>query len=154
MLVYPIPPAPRTAVLIGGFRSRGLVRVFVDGWTDETARFAPQSIAGRLDQLFVLDSIARPTHALIVIRREWERAVPGEDRDRLWRAFGVPLFEQIVDEDCALLAAECEAHEGLHIEPRWFAVGDHEIDRTPCGCGKLSPRLIERESLRRAASAG
>ncbi len=152
-LVYPIPPAPRTAILIPGFRSKGAIRVFENGWTEETNRFDPQSITARLDQLFALERIANPTHALIAIRREWEPAISDADRERLWRAFRVPLFEQIVDDRCFLLAAECEAHEGLHIESRHFIVGDHEIERTPCGCGKKSPRFIERHFVRQAAAS-
>ena len=153
-LVYPIPPAPRTAVLLAGFRSKGSVRVFPDGWTEEAARFAPQSLAGRRDQIEALKGIAQPTHALIVIRREWETGLSAQDRDCLWRAFRIPLFEQIINQEGVVLAAECEAHNGLHIESQWLAVGDHEIDRSLCGCGKASPRLIEREVLHKVAAGG
>ena len=152
-LVYPIPPAPRTAVLIACLRSKGTIRVFPDGWTQETARFSPQSIAGRLAQIETLEGIARPTHALIILREPWEPGLTSSDRDRLWRAFRVPLFEQIIAEDGVLLAAECEAHNGLHIESRRFAAGDHEIDRAPCGCGKTSPRLIA-PTVQRVAASG
>jgi hypothetical protein len=120
----------------------GAVRVFPCGWTKETEGFAPQSIAGRLEQIEQLVGIAAPTHALIVLRREWEPGLSPEDRAFLWRAFGVPVFEQIIAEDGELLAAECEAHDGLHIESRHFAAGDHELDRSPCGCGKTSARLV------------
>jgi hypothetical protein len=152
--VYPILPAPRVAVLIPGFRSKGCVRVFPDGWTDETAKFAPQSIAGRYEQIEALQGIATPTHAVIVIRREWEPGVSSIDRERIWRAFRVPIFEQIVAEDGSLLAAECEAHDGLHIASRKFTVGDHEVERNRCGCGNKSPRLMQREVLHTVAAAG
>ena len=151
--MYPVQPAPRTAVLIAGFRSKGPIRVFAEGWTEKTARFDPQSVAGTLDQLYALRRTARPTHALIVVRREWERAVIDADRDRLWRAFGVPVFEQIVDANSSLLAAECEAHDGLHIEGRSWMAGDHEIDRTPCPCGKQSPRLVDRAKVQIASAS-
>ena len=36
-------------------------------------------------------------------------------RDKLWRAFHVPVYEVLFDEDTGLLASECEAHEGWHI---------------------------------------
>ena len=156
-LVYPIPPAPRTAVLAACFRSKGPVRVFPNGWDEEAARFAPQSVAGRLEQLEALKGIAIPTHALIVIRNQWEERVSVQARERLWRAFRVPLFEQIVDEDGTLLAAECEAHEGLHLESRRFTAGDHEIDRRLCPCGRSSPRLVAVErtvTLRSVAASG
>ena len=31
-------------------------------------------------------------------------------RDRLWRAFHVPVYEVLFDEHAGLLASECEAH--------------------------------------------
>lgn len=141
--VYPVPPAPRTAVLIAGFRSTRSVRVFAEGWSERASFFAPQSVAGTIRQIEALKGIAEPTHALVVLRREWEPAISVEDRARLWHAFHVPLFEQIVAEDGTLLAAECEAHCGLHIQSRRFIAGDHEVDRAQCDCGRTSPRLID-----------
>ena len=153
-LSYPVPPAPRTAVLAPMFRSKGAVRVFREGWTDAAARFVPQSIAARRDQIENLAGIASPTHALIVLRWDWEPGLTLADRDRFWRAFGVPVFEQVISEQGELLAAECEAHQGLHIVSRRFAVGDHEVDRSPCPCGKTSPRWIEQPSRTRTAVGG
>ncbi len=140
---------------MAGFRSKGRVRVFPGGWNDEVERFAPQSIAGRAEQLEALEGIARPTHALIAMRREWESGLPAETRERFWQAFRVPLFEQIIGEGGELLAAECEAHRGLHIESSRFVAGDHELERTKCACGKSSPRLIVvPRVLHRVASFG
>ena len=63
--VYPIAPAPRTAVLVSWFSkekfgkdrfskdrfgSRSL-RVFADGWGAEAAAFEPAAIAGTYQQL-------------------------------------------------------------------------------------------------------
>ena len=151
---------PRCAVLVGGFRSRafrsgGQVRVFREGWSDEAAKFEPQAIAATLPQLDALAGSVTLTHAVIVLRKQWEPGLNEAERDRLWRAFRVPAFEQIIAEDCKLLASECEAHDGLHIESAKLAVGDHEIDRSVCPCGKTTPRLVgaERtEALRRAAA--
>ncbi|HEV3342634.1 MAG TPA: hypothetical protein VG125_19840, partial [Pirellulales bacterium] len=79
-----------------------------------------------------------------------------EDRERLWRAFRVPVFEQRIDESGCLLAAECEAHDGLHIEARELHPRPGEVLETaPCGCGRTTPRLIapERvENLRKVAA--
>ena len=154
--VYPIPPAPRTAVLFPGYRSRGRVRVFSkgvlsEGWPAELASFAPQAIAGTLEQLEAVAATAITlSHAIVVIGK-WEDArVTEADRERLWMRFRVPVFEQIVAGDGALLAAECEAHNGLHIEAEvlrpdhWqgTALPHNEIDRSPCLCGRTAPRLI------------
>ena len=154
VLSYPILPAPRTAVLNALIRSKGNFRVFAGGWSEDAVRFGAQSIAGRLEQIEELRSIASPTHALIVLRWEWEPGLSLEDRDRLWHAFGVPAFEQVIAANGELLAFECEAHCGLHIASRRFAAGDHEIERSRCACGKTSPRWIERTARPRTAVAG
>ncbi|HLH40898.1 MAG TPA: hypothetical protein VKX39_17235 [Bryobacteraceae bacterium] len=151
-MIYPIRPVPRCAVLADGFRSLGPVRVFPSGWNEEAAKFDPQAIAAPLPRLETLAGAVTLTHAVIVFRRQWEPRLDAAQRDRLWRAFRVPVFEQIIAEDCTLLAAECEAHDGLHIESAKFAAGDHEIDRSACACGKTTPRLTGREAIRRAAA--
>lgn len=143
LFIYPLRAVAKTAVLIGGLRSRGPVRVFEDGWSEEVRVFEPQSIAATLEQLEALAGIASVTHAVIVLRREWQPRLTEADHDRLWDAFGVPSYEQILGEDGVLYATECEACDGLHIESAKFAVGDHEIDRTPCECGRRTPRLVE-----------
>ena len=38
-------------------------------------------------------------------------------RVTLWQGFGVPIFELYLGPDNGLLAAECGAHEGWHLEP-------------------------------------
>jgi len=162
--VYPIPPAPRTAVLIPGYRSHGRVRVFSkavlsEGWLAELASFAPQAIAGTLDQLKAVAATAITLSHAIVVVGKWEDArVTEADRERLWMRFRVPVFEQIIAGDGALLAAECEAHNGLHIESEalrpdtlqpdhWqgTALPHREVDRSPCVCGRKEPRLIPAE---------
>jgi hypothetical protein len=146
-LFYPIPPVPRCAVLMRGFQSRFPVRVFSRGWTEEAAKFAPQAIAATLPQLEALAGVVHLTHAVIVFRKDCEPRLKPDERERLWRAFRVPVFEQVIAPDGAVLAAECEAHSGLHIESPKLAVGDHEVDRSACGCGRTTPRLIDVERL-------
>jgi phenylacetate-coenzyme A ligase PaaK-like adenylate-forming protein len=156
--VYPIPPAPRTAVLIPGFRSHGCVRVFAKGWCEEAANFAPQAIAGTLGQLEAIaasgSSLDSLSHAVVVLGR-WEDARVSEaDREMLWRRFRVPVFEQIVSRNGVLLAAECEAHHGLHIEADAARARGREtqrIDESKCACGRTTARII---SLDEAAREG
>jgi hypothetical protein len=160
--VYPIPPAPRTAVLIPGYRSQGRVRVFSTGalsggalsagWLAEVLSFAPQAIAGTLQQLEAVAATAITlSHAIVVIGK-WEDArVTEADRERLWTRFRVPVFEQIIAGDGALIASECEAHNGLHLEAEALRPDtlrphrEDEIDRSPCLCGRTAPRLISAE---------
>jgi hypothetical protein len=156
VLVYPIPPAPRTAILVDGFRSSGNTRVFENGWTEEAAAFMPSAIAGTPAQLHALPPMPSVKNALIALVHPGEPPLTEDDRERLWRAFHVPIFEQRIDNSCHILAAECEAHDGLHIEsPELFPSGGEILETAICGCGRSTPRLIaaERaENLRKVAA--
>jgi hypothetical protein len=146
--LYPLSLEPRTAVLSRCFRSGGNIRVFPQGWCEEAAAFQPATIAGSKAQLTSLLA-KRPvslTHALIAVLRPGEKLVTEGERERFWRAFGVPIFEQIVDSSGHLLASECEAHDGLHVdaaevELKTFELHGYRLDHTPCGCGRRSPRI-------------
>jgi len=140
MLAYPVPPAPRTAVLQPWFRSGGAVRVC---GTDDWDKFYPCAIAATWPQLEALMRTKVPalTHALIVLARPGDALLTGSQREKLWTAFRVPVFQQIVNGCGTLLAAECEAHDGLHIESSQVAAIGAPLDRTACGCGRTTPRL-------------
>ena len=145
--VYPISPAPRTAVLVPWFRAAGLlagpVRVFPDRWNQEAAAFAPAAVAGTFEQIRALAQIQVPslTHALIVLARPGGRRLAENDRELLWQNFRLPVFEQIIGSSGDLLAAECEAHDGLHVESSDLPVGRETIDNSPCPCGRKTPRI-------------
>ncbi len=80
-------------------------------------QFAPEAIAASLDTLKQLaqSGAPAPARAILVISGLGEGALYEADRETLWHAFEVPIFEQRHGADGALLAWECEAHEGLHI---------------------------------------
>lgn len=122
------------------------MRVFPQGWCAEAARFAPQAIAGSLTQFEAIASTEMTvSHAIVVIGRIEDARVTEQDREKLWARFRVPVFEQIVGEDGALLAAECEAHCGLHLMGPGIGLSPDNtgtIDTSPCGCGKTSPRFV------------
>jgi len=88
------------------------------------------------------------------------------DRDRFWRAFQAPVFEQFRGFHGELLAWECERHHGLHVEPESASFERQEdelvmtsmgnlrypvlrlttgiagvIEENGCGCGSTTPRL-------------
>jgi len=169
--VYPIRPSepgrapPRTAVLVPCFRARGPVRVFRKGWSSDgwskvsenrekwwkkIRKFAPEAVAATLDQLRPLAyaKVVSLRHAVIVLRRKNEARLSEADRDWLWAAFRVPVFEQIVGEDGELLATECEVHNGLHIESDALRRNPKDpnlkegLDPSPCPCGRNTPRLF------------
>jgi hypothetical protein len=159
-LVYPVPPppgqaVPRTAILLPWFSPAGEARVFPSGWGPDVAAFMPCAVAGSLEQLVALAGLATPTHAVIVLLRAGQQHPTEADRDRLWRSFRVPVFEQIVGQSGELLAAECEAHDGMHITSPRLRVTGERIERAPCACGRETPRLASAEPvevLRRVAA--
>jgi hypothetical protein len=145
--VYPISPAPRTAVLVPWFRAArlptGPVRVFPDGWNQEAAEFAPAAVAGTFEQIRALAQIRVPslTHALIVLTRPGGRRLSERDRECLWQDFRLPVFEQVIGLSGDLQAAECEAHDGLHVESPDLPLGRETIDTSPCPCGRKTTRI-------------
>jgi hypothetical protein len=96
---------------------------------------------------------ASVTHALIRLLRPGETLITGAERDRFWRVFGVPLFEQIVDRSSRVIARECDAHDGLHIHSDEFELTGYQLDDSPCGCGSKIPRL-RAAALEQAAAGG
>ncbi len=136
--VYPVHPAPRTAILVhwfheNAFESRPL-RVFRDGWNEDAAVFAPAAVAGTFEQLSELARSGIPslTHSVIVLWRAGESRLSETDRDTLWDAFRVPVFEQVIGKSGKRLAAECEAHDGLHIESPALPLENECVEEAPC----------------------
>ena len=158
---HPMDPAPRTAVLSACFRrprlrSNHLVRVFPEGWSEEVSAFAPAAIAASRQQLLGLAAIGRPpvlTHAVIALAGPGDPMLSSAERARLWTAFRVPVFEQIIGKDGELLAAECEAHDGLHIETPGLPWTGYRLELAPCGCGRKTPRLTTAEPAERERTA-
>ncbi len=137
--VHPLDPEPRTAILAGGFEESKLVRVFPQGWSEQAARFHPTSLAGPVEQLRrAARAGAELEHAVIVFTREGDSGLSQSDREWLWDAFGVPVFEQHLGPRNQLLAMECDAHCGLHVVT---ACADLDLDYDPCACGNAAPRL-------------
>jgi hypothetical protein len=141
---YPAGRPPRTALLVDWFRGRGEVRVFEKGWSGEAARFHPGAIVGTWAQMQSLMQRAdvRPGHAIIVVARPGQGLLSPACREQLWRAFQVPVFEQLIGRHGVLLAAECGAHNGLHIESANVPLDHYAVDASPCACNRTAPRLI------------
>jgi len=160
---YPVPPAPRTAVLVSWFRPALLpsqpVRLFPQGWGAEATRFEPSAVAATVEQCRRLCGVLIPslTHALVVLERPGWPRLTEPDRDLFWRAFRVPVFEQIIGPSGQLLAGECEAHEGLHIEAPGLRLAAEIVDSAACPCGRKTPRFglqhVARQVRRVAAYA-
>ena len=140
-------PAPRTAVLVPWFGSgrfsRSRVRIFRHGWGPDAAAYEPAAIAATLEQVRALDQpgISSLTHALVILWRPLQERLSEADRDSLWRSFRVPVFEQIIGKSGELLAAECEAHDGLHLMSPALPLDNEYVDAAPCPCGRKSARI-------------
>lgn len=89
--------------------------------------------------LLVLPSLSA---AILVLTTVGEMPLTAHDRDLLWCAFGVPVFEQLLDAGGRVVANECEVHDGLHLMPGIKAGDlDGEITADHCECGSETPRL-------------
>lgn len=159
--VYPVHPAPRTAVLVPWFHESALasrpVRVFPQGWSVDAAAFAPAAVAGTIEQLNALarEGIRSLTHSIIVLWHPEQQRMTDADRESFWRAFRVPVFEQVIGKSGKLLAAECEAHEGLHVVSPSFSLHGEPVDESPCPCGRKTSRIgvTHRATLERRIAA-
>jgi hypothetical protein len=101
-------------------------------------------------QLGLLDLPSLNT-AIVVLTSLDESPLATRHRDVLWRAFGVPVFEQLRGLDGAVIARECEVHDGLHIMMHIVTSLPHlkgEIVADHCACGAETPRLRNRPPVR------
>ncbi|HSU61979.1 MAG TPA: hypothetical protein VLI55_21900 [Bryobacteraceae bacterium] len=135
------------------------------GHAAELGELAESVRAGLID----LSSV---DHAVFALTKCGDSPISDILRVLLWQCFGVPVYELLVTEDSELLAADCEAQEGWHLQPGMEAsLLDREIVlRTPgiralhtgltaeieaegCPCGRITPRIMNVERLRGPAAA-
>ena len=141
--VHPLDPAPRTAILVPGFKTTRTIRVFPHGWNAAAAKFAPESVAGTFEQLLLLAGTRVVlSHAVICLAWKRDDLLSSGERDLLWNLFGVPLFEQYLDSRNRRIAFECEAHSGFHAAP---AYAEANGSRCPCGTGVLAAMNLAAE---------
>jgi hypothetical protein len=178
-LRYPSNREVRTAVLGLRVAESSLLRMFSPGeidqrFLDEMRRFEPEAIAAPVNVLLQLaESIPALTRAVIAFSGLELGVLSEADRDSLWRAFEVPVFEQYLGLDGSLVAWECEAHEGLHTVAENAIIEQNSrselvltcltghrypvirlgtgltarLTEEDCGCGEPGPRLIGLEPL-------
>lgn len=186
-LQHPCEPAPRTAILVEGFELKGNVRTYAPGDVEGLLKFGPECLAGPAETLLHVGRgirrgrIALPTlrHSVVVFSDLRNGMLAEADRDALWSAFRVPVFEQLRGLSGELVAAECEAHNGLHLCAR-EAVMEFDpcrhrpellytslvnpsrpairlatgwspiVDEGVCACGTSHPRLMDLVAVERA----
>ena len=140
-----------------------------------TERGTPGALCGSLEDLLRLAARVEAGEATppLTARRLTIRTPLGERlasesaRDSLWRAFELPLFEELTGSEGEVFAAECDAHSGFHLETdsaifeAWYGelvvtslvavrypilrlrtgwVG--AIDRCACPCGERLTRFV------------
>jgi hypothetical protein len=89
----------------------------------ELSSFAPQVLAGMTEDLenFAYGVFLGAWEAPPLDTAVFNLTVLGHDpitasrREKLWRAFRVPVYELLFDREAGVLASECEAHEGWHV---------------------------------------
>jgi hypothetical protein len=140
-----------------GFEQSSKVRIFADSRGKRLKRFGATALAAPVSKLRELaaaiesgrDEIRPLRHFLVSFTGTDHGEIHEEDRERFWRVFQVPVFEQRLGFDGRMIAYECEAHHGLHIETdlRYptLRVGTRmtaRIQHDCCDCGNASARVI------------
>jgi hypothetical protein len=122
---YPLQPRPR----IAHFQASDQF----DPGDAGTAAF-PASMLPR-----VWDSVWTPLYPVVVFTGPGYGVLTEEDREQIWRRWGVPVYEQMMDSDGRVVAEECDAHDGLHLVAgaAWAGAAEHG----ECACGLEGPKV-------------
>jgi hypothetical protein len=149
-LHYPVNPLPRLALIGLDLPIRKPARYFPELDMEALSRFRPEAIAAPLETLQRLASLVSLGQfdpqslccPLAIFTSPESSFLAVEERELLWSAFQVPLFEQVRDASGMLLAWECEAHTGLHVpHPALGPSAGVSPLEEPCGCGSAVPRF-------------
>ena len=168
MIPVPISPQTRIASITVNKIEAGHFRHFArEKWPD-IEMFRPQILIGDMADLEKLASLSEmgaldtsSVDTAVLVATGWN-AAPMTDVQRvvLWQAFAVPVYELLVSPKGYLMASECEAHIGWHLESRVSVsrartgltlqvrqgrerLGtDARIASAVCACGRRAPRII------------
>jgi hypothetical protein len=126
MFPYPLQPCPAIAVLSRHFPG-------------DTDLEGAGTVAAPINAILEIDPQKwSPDYPVIVLSHVDDGLITDADREYIWRTFGVPAFEYVLNGDGRIVARECEAHHGLHLE----GLVDGEVTADPCPCGRLGDRLL------------
>jgi hypothetical protein len=151
-LRFPLPVPARLAVVDADFHLATNMKAFAVHDIRGLADYAPEALALPLGSALALADqklhgrLDLPSLKLAIVvfsSLDLNAAGPlgGHHRDLLWKAFGLPVFEQLRGWDGRVFARECEVHDGLHFEEALLTLHSAETLRVPCDCGKETPRL-------------
>jgi len=166
---FPLPWHGRLALVDTQLRGDTSMANFTSADLSAIETFAPESIALPLSlalsyatqRLAGANLLPSLRCAIIVLSSPQTPCGPMTDdhRDLLWRAFGLPVFEQLLGADGRVVASECEVHDGLHAEGGATLLAGEaggcsaEIVTGHCYCGLETPRLRNIVRLRERAAA-
>jgi hypothetical protein len=161
---------PRMAQITPGALQFEATYFAAERW-DELETFCPETLVGAGADLQWLaekvrcdEVVLRSVNSTIFVLTSIGDA-PADDMLRvvLWQTFGVPVYELFLGADGMVLAGECEAHEGWHVEEGChFYLSNRDeliidlrhikgirtgltavVEREPCVCGRRGVRLLE-----------
>lgn len=173
-LLGPIDCLEQTAVYPEGrWREIGTLPLdILAGTVEQLQSFASKVFRGTLKSPGL-------TVAVFAFSSAGQEPLNATQREQLWRAFGVPVYELLIDKEAGVLASECETHEGWHVRHRQlrFELSSgriifqkHGLAASPvftgltasgldgmCACGDESPLLrnvsLQQVKQRRARAA-
>ena len=166
---FPLPSPGRLALVDTHLRSAVTAANFASADLAAIETFAPESIALPLStalsyatqRLAGANLLPSLRCAIVVLSSLPTPGGPMTDdhRDLLWRAFGLPVFEQLLGADGRVVARECEVHDGFHADDGGALLAGEaaghsaEIVTGLCYCGLETPRLRNMVRLRERAAA-
>lgn len=170
-LPFPAAPGLRIAQTSPRATFPGVEAFAFDRWQALEA-FRPQILVGPALALHMLAvrvqekalDLASVDHAIFVTSECDASTLTDSARVVLWQTFGVPVYELLTDSKGQLLACECEAHDGWHVEPHVNCEIDGDevllrlsgrrsaptrlatkIDTDVCPCGRAGARILPAE---------
>jgi hypothetical protein len=169
----PLPTATNLRIAhIGGATWFDGVRVFPSGAWKDIEAYRPRVMVGSASDLQEIAHLTRlgsvelssVDHAVLVLTSLGDQPLTDVARVVLWQSFGVPVYELLISPRGSLLASECEAHDGLHVEPgaAFSQMGDElvleasgrrrvrtglsgRLESEVCACGREGIRLLDIE---------
>jgi hypothetical protein len=119
----------------------------------EFARGSHQVLAGTFLQLWHagLRGAAATRALYLVIREDSSPWVAESEREMLWRLFEVPILGLLIDAQEEVLAYECEAQQGLHVNALLAPLQAAAFESGVCSCGRSGQRLVPAASTFSAA---
>ncbi|MGI9075336.1 MAG: hypothetical protein ACR2JB_29350 [Bryobacteraceae bacterium] len=171
-LPFPACPSLRAAQVTAATFFDG-VQPFPNERWGELETYRPSVLVGPAEDLKKLVERVRlgtvdvksVDRVVFVLTQCGDRPVSDASRVVLWQTFGVPVYELLVGPRGMLLACECQAQEGWHVQPYAnFSVSHGEvlvdalgqktlrtgllgyIETAVCSCGRAGMRVMHSEA--------